>query len=297
MQLFWALHNYFLPGNESEAQWLERAARPQNSNAVAETAWLEGKRVGFLRLSPERAKYREARLGVLPEARGRGVGAALWNRMESHARQLEVPRLMTSMQNPDASATRFLEVRGFQVQEVSIRSHLGLPVTLDMTILRTLETQGYLFFTLLKAGNTPENREKLYGLVRQSVEDDPGFQGEFETLEEFSARIWDVYWKDAGSIFIAQHSEEWVALAGFHPQENLEFAPTTLTGVARAHRGRGLAQALKVLVILEAMKLGYGRMHTANDSRNAAMLGINQKLGFQQVGSFTWFERVSDPRA
>jgi GNAT superfamily N-acetyltransferase len=298
MRVFWVLHNYFLLGDESKARWLERAAIPQNLSAIGETAWLEGKRVGFLRLSPERSggAYREVRLGVLPEARGRRVGTALWNRLAGHARRLEVPRLMTPMQNPDAGSTRFLEAHGFQVHEVSIRSHLELPVSLDMTVVRTLEAQGYAFYSLLEAGNTLENRERLYWLVRQSVEDDPGFQGEFETLEEFNQR--STYWDEADTFFLAAWQGEWVAMAGVRKsRDGDKSAATTTTGVSRSHRGRGLAQAVKLLAIEAAQRVGFRELRTANDSRNIAMLAINRKLGFKPVGSFAWFKQTLQPRA
>ena len=62
-----------------------------------------------------------------------------------------------------------------------------------------------------------------------------------------------------------------------------------LTGVARTHRRRRIAQALKLLTIQYAKELGADYLNTQNDSVNEPMLAINRKLGFvRQEGLGTW---------
>ncbi len=56
---------------------------------------------------------------------------------------------------------------------------------------------------------------------------------------------------------------------------------TGLTGVLPAWRGRGVAVALKVDALRRAREAGYLRVTTDNDERNAAMLAINARLGFE----------------
>jgi mycothiol synthase len=55
-----------------------------------------------------------------------------------------------------------------------------------------------------------------------------------------------------------------------------------LTAVKREARGQGIATALKVKQIESAKALGFTHIRTDNDSRNAAMLAVNEKLGFQR---------------
>ncbi len=294
MPLLWELHNLFQPGNEPIEFWLERAGRPANTDGAAETVSLDGQVAGFLRLSsPQKpVGYRSVRLAVQPAFRNRGIGAALWARLNRHIQRLEVPTVRVPMANPDANSYRFLERNGFEILERSLRSTLPLGASVDLTLVRQLETRGYRFFALLQAGDTLENRENLYRLVRESVEDDPSFEGEFETLQEFNHRLWDVYWRDAATIFIASSGDDWVALSGAHLQSTPEQgAATSLAGVKRSHRGGGLAQAVKLLVIDDLTKRGSAGLRTANDSRNAPMLAINRKLGFQPSGEFVWFQR------
>ena len=54
-----------------------------------------------------------------------------------------------------------------------------------------------------------------------------------------------------------------------------------VTGVDRAHRGRGVALAIKLLAIRCARRYGAVYIRTHNDSENAPMLAINRKLGYQ----------------
>lgn len=58
---------------------------------------------------------------------------------------------------------------------------------------------------------------------------------------------------------------------------------TYMTGVARTHRGRGIAMALKVAALERAKAMGRRAMCTVNDEPNKAMRGVNIKLGYQAV--------------
>jgi RimJ/RimL family protein N-acetyltransferase len=58
---------------------------------------------------------------------------------------------------------------------------------------------------------------------------------------------------------------------------------TAWTAVGRAHRGRGIARALKLETLLQAIELGVDRVRTDNDSQNAPILHLNEELGYRIV--------------
>ena len=58
---------------------------------------------------------------------------------------------------------------------------------------------------------------------------------------------------------------------------------TAWTGVARKHRGQGLARALKLRPLVQAIELGVTRVRTDNDSANAPILHLNEELGYREI--------------
>jgi RimJ/RimL family protein N-acetyltransferase len=56
-----------------------------------------------------------------------------------------------------------------------------------------------------------------------------------------------------------------------------------ITGTSRDYRGRGLALAVKLASTHWAAANGITQIVTTNDERNAAMLAINRRLGYQHA--------------
>ena len=111
--------------------------------------------------------------------------------------------------------------------------------------------------------------------------DDPKNTGTFPDYYAFSKNVFDASWFRADTQILASHGDRWVGLSaiGIYPAD--KHAYNAFTGVLREYRGRGLAQALKLKTILLARKESMRYIRTHNDSKNAPMLAINRKLGYQ----------------
>lgn len=83
----------------------------------------------------------------------------------------------------------------------------------------------------------------------------------------------------------------WVATAKAEPvgYSYLAYRPsiveTGFTGVLREHRNKGLARALKLETLVQAIGLGVQAVETDNDYENAPILHLNEELGYRELAS------------
>ena len=93
----------------------------------------------------------------------------------------------------------------------------------------------------------------------------------------------------------------WVAIRAGQPigYSFLAYHPSSVwtgfTGVLREHRGQGLARALKLETLVQAIDLGVAAVETDNDSENAPILHINEELGYDEMpGKLEFHRKLAD---
>ncbi len=84
-------------------------------------------------------------------------------------------------------------------------------------------------------------------------------------------------------IFIATSGDEIVGLSTLAYPVERGIVHTDWTCVKSEVRNRGIARALKLETIAQAIALGVDRIRTDNDSRNAPILHLNQDLGYRHI--------------
>jgi RimJ/RimL family protein N-acetyltransferase len=140
----------------------------------------------------------------------------------------------------------------------------------------------------------PEALAKLHALDRRTRKDIPTtFPILPETLEDFTRRT---------AAPDRPHDCWWIALDGDGPvaMSYLRFPPvrgsvwTGYTCSDPEYRGRGIARAVKLQSLAQAAERGVPFVYTDNDSENAPMLHINEKLGYKACPGFvSLLKRVS----
>jgi RimJ/RimL family protein N-acetyltransferase len=140
----------------------------------------------------------------------------------------------------------------------------------------------------------PQAMSKLHALDDSTRKDIPTtFPILAESLEDFTRRA---------SAPDRPHDVWWIALASQHPvaMSYLRIPPvrgnawTGYTCCDREYRGRGLARAVKLQSLAQAADRGVPFVYTDNDSENAPMLHINEKLGYRPLPGFvSLLKRVS----
>lgn len=224
--------------------------------------------------------------------RRRGIGSAMLEALEAEARRRNVPRLLSGTSAAKPFALAWATKRGFREIGRRIMSYVELAsydparwhdaldrVTREGIRLRT--------FAEVLAERDAGGRERfwhdLYEAEAPMWDDIP-----FSTpMPHWSfERFYDLYVKSGQLLndlsVIAYDADTIAGFTATGDRAHLD-GWTYMTGVARTHRGRGVAMALKVAALDRAKAGGRRAMCTVNDEPNKAMRGVNIKLGYQAV--------------
>jgi len=222
-------------------------------------------------------------LWIAPEHWSEELADALYEKSGEFAHSRHAKRLSTylTLFAPDDPLVPFLMRRGFvEVDRI-------VPVMLDLT---TFERDrfpepapvGIRFFSYAEAGDTDENRRRLYALRSTLDRDVPtnDVHAEPPPFEEWQKRF-DRPEHDPNALAVAvSDAGEWIGVSQLGFQEQTNIAWTFMTGVLPEYRGQGIAYALKLRAIDAAIARGCPLILTENHENNAPMRAINRKLGF-----------------
>jgi GNAT superfamily N-acetyltransferase len=218
-------------------------------------------------------------VGVLPRARGRGIGGRLYELAEDHVAALRVDRLHADAVG-DAAGEAFLRRHSF-VQARTIVISAVDPRSVDFGELEARRAHGE------RAGYrlVPYEQVDLERLFRVDVEaanDAPGGDAPHEhTFEEWREELLGQPDLTHEGSFAVLAGDEPVAYSALTVDRTSARGRNEGTGTARAHRGRGLATLAKLAQLRWAAEHGVERVITDNDAQNAPMLAINRRLGYE----------------
>ena len=222
-------------------------------------------------------------LSVAPEHRCQGLGSALYERVVAFAQERGAARLWSHFRllHSIEPAVQFLESRGFVETDRELSVLLDL-TTFDPTPYARPLLSGLYLRSLADAGDTEENRRKVYaldGLIHRDVPTHDVLP-ERPPFEEWNKMLAGPEF-DANAVVLAENADgDWVGMSVLGFQEHTTIGWTNITGVAREYRGQGMALALKLKALEFAKSRGCTLILTENHEDNAPMRAINKKLGF-----------------
>ncbi len=269
-------------------------ARPDSIRSLQVATGPDGQALAFLEVAHDgwlEPKHYYLNVIVDDSWRGQGIGRRLYMEGVAFALAHGATHLEAEVRDNDSGALRFAEARGFRRVAHTFESVLDLDSFDETPFLGRLtraQAAGVRFFSLADSGTPGEDDlRRLYELNRAAALDNPGNPGVFEPFESFRHTVCEASWFRPDGQWLAADGERWVGLAAVVLYPESHSAYNGFTGVDAAYRGRGLATALKLLAIRWAREQGARSMRTNNDSRNAAMLAINRKLGYRsRPGSY-----------
>jgi GNAT superfamily N-acetyltransferase len=232
---------------------------------------------------------------VTPERQGEGVGSVLFDALLEHL-DVHEPRILSSFTREDHNAGRvFLEKRGFWVSMKEQDSELDLSQWDASRFEGVVERVRESGIEILPASEIAERDPdwqrrawELHGEIIPDVPDDDLLSN--EPFEEF-AKTFDHPDFIPEGYFLALDGARYVGMSSVwkrHSKEGELY--TRLTGVARSHRRRGIATALKVRAHELARSLGAATIVTDNEENNP-MYDLNVRLGFRPTHAWLQFRK------
>lgn len=92
--------------------------------------------------------------------------------------------------------------------------------------------------------------------------------------------------------FVAKDGDRVVAVTSLHFPPVQGHVWTWFTGVVRDHRGRGIARAVKLAILKQAIAENVPSVRTDNDESNAPMLHVNEELGYRRIPGYVSYRRT-----
>jgi GNAT superfamily N-acetyltransferase len=221
---------------------------------------------------------------VLPRFQRRGIGAQLYDNAVEFARAHGATRLTCEARDDMPGWLKFAQKRGFEIDRHIFESTLDLAAFDEsrfVGVIESVQAQGIRLLALADVGNTEVNQHRLYEVNRRNAQDIPGFEGEFPRFEDFTKYVFQASWFRPEGQILAADGDRCVGLAAVGYFANTNSTYNMHTGVDKEYRGRKIALALKLLAIRCAREWGAKHIRTNNDSQNAPILAINQKLGYK----------------
>ncbi len=230
---------------------------------------------------------------VAPEHQAKGYGKALFDHVIADLAPQNPTALRTHTVEGTERALRFLADRGFTEEMSYAESWLDVnafdPSRFAGAEERVL-SQGIRLTTLRELGDTdPEVRQRFYAFTQI-------IQADIPSPEPFTAlpyEVWAKRFDHSGYLpqanFLALDRETLVGLSTLWGRDADDHLQTGATGIARSHRRRGIALALKLRALAFAKERGAPIIRTDNEVNNEGMLLINRALGFVRQPGWVGF--------
>lgn len=177
---------------------------------------------------------------VEPAWRNQGIGTRLYEEVEAFAGAHGAQSLQANVRDDCASCLQFARQRGFVQKRHLFESVLDVPAFDDSRfagVVDSVRATGLRLFSFAEAGDTPDNRRRLYELNIITGRDIPGHDLNSKwPFEQFEKDVSESYWfRPDGQLFAAD-GDRWVGMAAVG-----EIAPRRMynmtTGVLRDYRG------------------------------------------------------------
>jgi len=204
--------------------------------------------------------------------RRRGIGGLLWERLESHLKEVEPKRVLSMFtETPDAVA--FARARGFAEVRAETLASID-PRNVDLSPLDAVPVE-----LVPLSAVRPEDVFEVDVITTPDVPTTD--QLDDIRYDEWLETIWRRPTMKLEGSFAAIEEGRVAAIALLAANFAIARGFNEYTATLPSHRGRGLASLVKLASLRWAAENGITAVWTTNDETNAPMLAINQRLGYE----------------
>jgi GNAT superfamily N-acetyltransferase len=238
----------------------------------------------------DQMKERYGRIGfeLLPAERTDAQLATVVDAMEERA-QVSGTRIFSSYaREDDERLARWFVDRGYRLERSSKAWELDLVAQrrkIEDMATRSREKMraaGIRILTIDQDAD-PEKLHKIHEMSEEAASDVPTTIPHVRQSFEVFARWFDSPTVRLDRMWIAREGDDIVGISVLSYPPTRGNVWTDWTGTARKVRGRGVARALKLETVMQAIALGTKSVRTENDGENAPILHLNEEMGYQRI--------------
>jgi mycothiol synthase len=245
-------------------------------------------------------KYGRLGADFMPEHRSDDAWAEAYTFIEGRSRATGTEIYSTYVREDDERFMRWLLGRGYKEERRSKAWELDLGARraaieeLARQSRAKMRDAGIAIHTIDR-DDDPEKFHKIHEMSEEAASDVPTTIPHVrEPFEQF------MKWFDSPSVrldrmWIARDGEDIVGISVLAYPPTRGNVWTDWTGTSRKVRGRGVARALKLETVTQAIGLGVKRVRTENDGENAPILHLNELMGYYRIPG--WVQLLKDATA
>ena len=258
--------------------------------------------LAFMQHAPwDKMPRRFARVGghVFPDVRTVERLGALQDLMEQRARRDGARIFVTGSREDDPFRRGFLEARGYR-EERRMRSwELDLVANRERLLAmlersrERMREQGIRILTFAE-DRDPQKVRKIHDMNWEAEQDVPTTVPHVPYPLSITEKWLTSPALRPDRIWLARLGEDVVGISMLAYPPSLGNVWTDWTGTARKVRGKGVARALKLETVAQALALGITGVRTSNDGENAPILHLNEDMGYRRIPGWIQYHRPAE---
>jgi GNAT superfamily N-acetyltransferase len=233
-------------------------------------------------------RYGRVGADFIPSERSDDNLADGWSFIEQRSRSSGTAIYSSYAREDDERLLHWLKARGYREERRSKAWELDLGArrqaieAMAASSRAKMRAEGIVIQTIDKDAD-PDKFHKIHEMSEEAASDVPTTIPHVrESFEQF------MKWFDSPSVrldrmWIAREGDAIVGISVLAYPPTRGNVWTDWTGTGRKVRGRGVARALKLETVMQAISLGTKRVRTENDGENAPILHLNEEMGYVRI--------------